>query len=214
MSDCLRLDVLVPAAASTTGSELRESRSKILRRALAGGGMILGGGVVIAGLPRFAASAPSPAQDAEILNFALLLEYMESAFFSEAAVNGRLTGELLEFAELFAVTSARSRVLAQRARGQGAQAAGVRLRQRDPRPGGIHAGRGRPPRHGGRRVQRPGQESHQGRARSAAKIVSVEAARRLDPRDRRQEPRPQPDEVRRLPMRSPSREQDELREVG
>jgi Ferritin-like domain len=100
MSDHLRLDVFVSAAASTTGSELRESRSRLLKRALAGGGMVLGGGVVIAGLPRLAVSAPSPAQDVEILNFALLLEYMESAFFSEASVNGRLTGELLEFVDV------------------------------------------------------------------------------------------------------------------
>lgn len=71
-----------------------------MRRALAAGGTVLAGGVVIAGLPRLAVSAPSPAQDVEILNFALQLEYMESAFFTEASGSGRLKGELLEFAEL------------------------------------------------------------------------------------------------------------------
>jgi hypothetical protein len=75
------------------------SRGELLTRALVTGSAILAGGVVIAGLPGEAVSAPSPAQDAEILNFALLLEYMESAFFTEASVNGRLTGELLEFAD-------------------------------------------------------------------------------------------------------------------
>lgn len=79
---------------------LGQSRGKFLRRSLAAGGTVLAGGVVIAGLPRLAVSAPSPAQDLEILNFALQLEYMESAFFTEASTKGRLTGELLEFAEL------------------------------------------------------------------------------------------------------------------
>jgi hypothetical protein len=55
---------------------------------------------VIAGLPNPAESAPSPARDAEILNLALLLEHMELDFFTEASVSGRLTGELLEFADI------------------------------------------------------------------------------------------------------------------
>lgn len=102
MSNNLRLDELEPAAMSPDWLELApcESRRKLLKRALAAGGMVVAGGVVIAGLPRFAASAPSPAQDAEILNFALQLEYMESAFFTEGSVRGRLTGELREFAEI------------------------------------------------------------------------------------------------------------------
>jgi hypothetical protein len=98
MSDDLRLDVLDSAAISEPG--LSESRAKLLKRALAGGGAIVAGGVVIAGLPRSAESAPSPAQDAEILNLALLLEYTESAFFTEASFSGKLTGELLEFAQI------------------------------------------------------------------------------------------------------------------
>lgn len=102
MSDALRLDVLDPATVSAAGAEqeLSQSRGRLLKHALAAGGTVLAGGVVIAGLPRLAVSAPSPAQDAEILNLALLLEYMESAFFTEASVKGQLTGELLEFAEI------------------------------------------------------------------------------------------------------------------
>ena len=101
MSDHLRLDVFESAAMSPEGFEpaLCQSRGKLLKRALAAGGTVLAGGVVIAGLPRLAVSAPSPAQDLEILNFALQLEYMESAFFAEASVSGRLTGELLGFSE-------------------------------------------------------------------------------------------------------------------
>jgi hypothetical protein len=102
MSDHLRLDVFESAAMSPEGFEsaLCQSRGKLLKRALAAGGTVLAGGVVIAGLPRLAVSAPSPAQDLEILNLALQLEYMESAFFTEASVGGRLTGELLEFSEI------------------------------------------------------------------------------------------------------------------
>ena len=76
------------------------SREQFVARAVVAGGALAAGGVLVAGLPRLAASAPSAAQDAKILNFALLLEYMESAFFSEASVNGRLTGELLEFVDV------------------------------------------------------------------------------------------------------------------
>jgi rubrerythrin len=91
-SSATSVDLLKPAAS--------HSRGKLLKRALAAGGMVVAGGVVVSGLPRLASSAPSPAQDAEILNFALQLEYMESAFFTEALENGRLTGELREFAEI------------------------------------------------------------------------------------------------------------------
>jgi hypothetical protein len=98
MPDDLRLDVFDPAALSEP--ELGASRGKLLRRALASGGAIVAGGVVVASLPRSADSAPSPAQDAEILNLALLLEYMESAFFTEASFSGKLSGELLEYAQI------------------------------------------------------------------------------------------------------------------
>jgi hypothetical protein len=98
MPDDLRLDVFDSAALSEP--ELGASRGKLLRRALASGGAIVAGGVVVAGLPRSADSAPSPAQDAEILNLALLLEYMESAFFTEASFSGKLSGELLEYAQI------------------------------------------------------------------------------------------------------------------
>jgi hypothetical protein len=77
------------------------SREHVLRRAVVAGGTLLLGGDVVAGLPRLAASAPqSAAQDAEIFNFALLLEYLQSAFYGEAVERGELTGELLEFATL------------------------------------------------------------------------------------------------------------------
>ena len=100
MADQLRID-LFDSADMLDGSVAshRGSRRHVLGRALVTGGTIVAGSVVIATLPRLAVSAPSPAQDTEILNFALLLEYIESAFFTEASVKGNLSGELLEFAD-------------------------------------------------------------------------------------------------------------------
>jgi hypothetical protein len=79
------------------------SRDQLLRRAVVAGGTLVLGGVVVAGLPRLAASAAqSPAGDAEIFNFALLLEYTQAALYAEAVDRGELTGELLEFATVVA----------------------------------------------------------------------------------------------------------------
>jgi hypothetical protein len=74
------------------------SREQLLARAIVGGGALAAGGLLVAGLPPRGASAPSPAQDAKILNFALLLEYIEAGFYSEAVAKGKLGGDLLEYA--------------------------------------------------------------------------------------------------------------------
>jgi hypothetical protein len=102
MAKHLRIDLLEPAdiPPDVFAASPRGSRRRFLGRAAAVGGTIVAGGAVVAALPRLAVSAPSPAQDAEILNFALLLEYIESAFFTEASVRGNLSGELLEFADV------------------------------------------------------------------------------------------------------------------
>ena len=78
------------------------SRDRFLTRALVAGGTLLAGGALVAGLPKLAASAQSPAQDAEIFNFALLLEHVQAAFYREAAGKAELDGELLEFAKVVA----------------------------------------------------------------------------------------------------------------
>jgi hypothetical protein len=67
---------------------------------LAVAGVFLGAGVGIATRPDAAAAAPSKAQDREIFNFALLLEYMQAAFYSEAVRQGALNGDVLRFAEV------------------------------------------------------------------------------------------------------------------
>jgi rubrerythrin len=70
-------------------------------RGVVAGGALAAGGVLSAVLPgRADSSAPSAAQDKKILNFALLLEYIESAFYGEAVAKGKLSGELLEYASV------------------------------------------------------------------------------------------------------------------
>jgi Ferritin-like domain len=78
----------------------RTTRSELLQRALVTGGGVAIGGVVIAALPDFAGSKPSPAQDAEILNFALLLEHVQAGLYADALRRKALSGELRQFAEV------------------------------------------------------------------------------------------------------------------
>jgi Ferritin-like domain len=78
------------------------SRQRFLKRALAAGGTLLVGGAVAVGVPKLAASAQSPEQDAAIFNFALLLEQVQSALYAEASESAQLDGELLEFARVAA----------------------------------------------------------------------------------------------------------------
>ena len=75
------------------------SRLGFLKKALFAGGTIVVGGVALGGLPKLSTAAPSPSQDVQILNFALLLEYLESAFYIDAVAKGKLSGETLKFAK-------------------------------------------------------------------------------------------------------------------
>ena len=77
----------------------RTTRSELLQAALTTCGGVAVGGVVIAALPDLAGSKPSPAQDAEILNFALLLEHVQAGLYADALRRKALSGELREFAE-------------------------------------------------------------------------------------------------------------------
>jgi hypothetical protein len=76
------------------------SRDEVIKKAIGVGGAVLGGGALLAGVPRLASSAPSPAQDARVLNFILLIEEMEAALYAEALDRGRLRGELRRFARI------------------------------------------------------------------------------------------------------------------
>ncbi|MDF2752168.1 MAG: hypothetical protein K0S82_551 [Gaiellaceae bacterium] len=88
---------------SASGSALRTARST--RRGLIGRGVLAGGALVAgsAALGRHAtaaAPAPSRALDEKIFNFALLLERLQAAFYTEAVGADALRGELREFAEV------------------------------------------------------------------------------------------------------------------
>jgi rubrerythrin len=77
----------------------RVTRAGFLEGALLAGGGVVVGGVLIGGLPDFASSKPSAKQDAEILNFALTMEYVQAGFYEEALERGSLSGELREYAD-------------------------------------------------------------------------------------------------------------------
>jgi hypothetical protein len=75
------------------------SRRRFLRAATGAGGALLGGGLVLSRIPDSSTAAPSASQDREIFKFALLLEELQAAFYTEASRRGTLRGELREFAE-------------------------------------------------------------------------------------------------------------------
>jgi len=74
------------------------TRAQMLERTLLTGGGIAAGAAVIAALPDLAGSQPSAKQDVEILNLALLIEYVQAGFYADALKRGNLTGELREYA--------------------------------------------------------------------------------------------------------------------
>jgi rubrerythrin len=59
---------------------------------------MMGAAVLLDRLPPVARSAPSEAQDQRILNFALLLEELQAAFYGEALARKTLAGDVRAFA--------------------------------------------------------------------------------------------------------------------
>jgi rubrerythrin len=79
-------------------ADVAVSRGDVLVRALAAAGAAGLGGVLVGSLAGSAASAPSPGQDVRILNYLLLLEYLQESFYEEAQAADALDGELRRFA--------------------------------------------------------------------------------------------------------------------
>jgi hypothetical protein len=102
-------------------ADARFSRQKLLRRGAVVSGGLAAGGAALAIAPRLATSAPSPAQDARILNLVLLLEYVESAFYAEALARGRLRGELRTYASVVGRHEAQHVAFLKKALGSGAR---------------------------------------------------------------------------------------------
>jgi len=86
-------------------------------------GAVAVGGVVLGEHADPAVSAPSAKQDAEILNFALLLEFVQSAFYIEGLSRAGLTGELKTFAETIAAQEKEHIAFLQKALGSAARKA-------------------------------------------------------------------------------------------
>jgi hypothetical protein len=96
---CCGNDVLDVQTTPGLGEAQASSRAGLLRQAAASAGTLAGAGLLAAGGARLA-SATSAAQDAQVLNLVLELEYLENAFYAEARSRGRLRGELRRFANV------------------------------------------------------------------------------------------------------------------
>jgi Ferritin-like domain len=85
-----------------TAEAAADTRGDFLRKAGLGAGAVVAGGAFAGLLPANARGAAIPASDIAILNFALTLEELESAFYADAVAKRRLTGETLRFARVVA----------------------------------------------------------------------------------------------------------------
>jgi len=105
MSDGLSIEEIDrDGAAAEATAELRTTRSGLLRRV----GLVAGGGVVAGLVPMALSRAQSGTSknDVKILNYALTLEYLESAFYAEALSKAKLSGAAQRFATVVAAHEA------------------------------------------------------------------------------------------------------------
>ena len=87
-----------PKVEQPQDSPPKPTRAGLFRLAAAGGAVVAGGAVIGGRDDGGLLAAPSADTDARILNFFLLLEYVQEAFYREALRSAGLTGELEELA--------------------------------------------------------------------------------------------------------------------
>jgi rubrerythrin len=78
------------------------TRGRLIRMGSLGAAALVTGGTVLGRRATAAPAPPSPALDRKIFNFALLLEYLQAAFYTDGIERGALRGEVREFAEVVA----------------------------------------------------------------------------------------------------------------
>ncbi len=86
--------VNAPMRASALENGGAETRGALLRKAGIGGAALVGGGVLLgagAGVARAGHDNPTAITDADVLNFALTLEYLEASFYVQALGSGSQT---------------------------------------------------------------------------------------------------------------------------
>jgi rubrerythrin len=93
------------------------------RRAVLSAASLAAGGILVAGIGAPALGSGSKAGDVEILNFALQLEEMKAALYTQALLHGNLTGDLAQYARVVGRHEREHVAFLRRTLGSAAQAA-------------------------------------------------------------------------------------------